>query len=94
MISSGFFLKQEQLMQFKMFCLILKGLLSQDLYLCMQLIFRGADVVFDLSEPLVFKFLRRCNHQGGQGCRANTLHLGVNLVFYFFWDNIFSHNLQ
>lgn len=76
-----------------MFCLFLKGLLSQDVYLCVQLVFKGTGVVFDLSEPPVFKFFRRRHHQG-QGCTADALHLGVNLIFYFFWDNIFSHNLQ
>lgn len=60
----------------------------------MELIFKGTEVVFDLSEPLVFEFFGRCNHQGSQSCQANTLHLCVNLIFYFFWDDIFSHNLQ
>lgn len=52
------------------------------------------DVVFDLSEPLVFKLFRRPDHQGSQGRGANTLDLRVNLVSELFWDDIFAHNLQ
>ena len=52
------------------------------------------EVVFDLSEPLVFKLFRRPDHQGSQGRGANTLDLRVNLRSEFFWEYIFAHNLQ
>ena len=92
MISSGFSLKSTRQLTL-LDALFSKGLRS-DLYLCVELTFKRTEMVFDLSEPLVFKFFRRCNHQGAQGCRAHTLHLAVNFVFYFFWDDVFSHNLQ
>lgn len=50
-------------------------------------------MVFDLSEPLVFKFFGGCNHGGSQGRRAHTLHLRMKLLFYLFWNNIFPHSL-